>query len=316
MPTSPRSRPGPLAQRELSLIWGAWVELGLSGWQRTHQQWAVDPEPLIIRTAALRSTDSRLRGESLDWCIQYWRHVSRVRLRNLLREQGEDVRDAWGPYAATVSTHAGVQWPSATQEMRYATTGRSSLPALEQPSRAWLRLRAMFGLGARAEILRFFLAGHHQASTATIAREVRYAKRNVADECEWLVKAGLLKTRPVANRFYYTLAREKALRELLGDIAPIQPDWSALFAVTSALVALEEVARRLSPQALLVEAYKVAQSLDDPLDALDIEDRPQLHDPEHYWEEVRDFGMWLLSAWASGEWKLTDEPVTLNAQGV
>lgn len=138
--------------------------------------------------------DPRLRDEALDWCIDNWRYVSRVRLRNLLAEQPPELREEWGPFAATVSKHAGIRWPGATKEFRYTTTGRSSLESMAEPSRAWLRMRAMFGLGARTEILRYFLSGHRRATLATIARRVRYAKRNVADECESLVKAGVLRT--------------------------------------------------------------------------------------------------------------------------
>jgi hypothetical protein len=190
MPTSKRG--STLADHQLGLMWGAWVELGVSGWQQTHANWAIDPEPLIIATAALEDTDPRLRDEALDWCIYNWRYVSRVRLRNLVREQPKSVRESWGPFAATVSKHAGVTWPVATRPFTYKTTGKSSLESMEQPSRAWLRLRGMFGLGARTEILRFFLSGHRRATAGMIAQRAGYAKRVVADECELLEKAGVV----------------------------------------------------------------------------------------------------------------------------
>lgn len=316
MATSSQAGHSALSKRQLDLVSGAWVELGVSGWQRTHQDWTVDPEPLIIQTAALGDTDPRLRDEALDWCIGNWRYVSRVRLRNLLAEQPPGVLEAWGPFAATVSKHAGIRWPSATKEFRYTTTGRSSLESMARPSRAWLRMRAMFGLGARTEILRYFISGHHRATAATIARRVRYAKRNVADECESLVKAGVLRTQQVANRFYYMPDRADELIEFVGEVAPIQPDWTALFAVTNALVALEQAAQTLPSQALLVEAHRVASGLDDQLNALDIDERPRLVHPDHYWPAVRDFAERYLSAWASGEWEPEEEPVVRRPKRV
>src|SRR6266487_1665521 len=182
-----------LAEHQLALVWGAWVELGVSGWQRTHADWAIDPEPLIIATARLGDADPRLRDEALDWCIHNWRYVSRVRLKNLLRAESDEVRDAWGPFAATVSHHAGIQWPGATDAFRYTMTGRSLFESMEQPSRAWVRLRGMFGLGARTEIIRYFLSRKRRATVATIAASVGYAKRNVAEECDALAKAGVLR---------------------------------------------------------------------------------------------------------------------------
>lgn len=306
-----------LADYQLALLWGAWVELGVSGWQKTHRDWAVDPEPLIIATAALEDEDPRLRDEALDWCIHNWRHVSRVRLRNLLREQPPEVRTAWGPFAATVTRHAGVPWPDATDEFAYRVTGRSVLDVMEQPSRAWLRLRGMFGLGARTEILRFFLSGHRRATVATIARDTRYAKRAVADECDALERAGVLREQQVANRFYYTLNRASELRAFVGEVAGIRPDWTALFAVTSALVGVERSAARLSSEALMVEAHRVTQMLEDELDVLDIEERPQAGPPETYWPALRDFGERHLGAWAAGEWEPDrEEPVATKPRSL
>jgi hypothetical protein len=307
MPTSKRR--STLADHQLALIWGAWAELGVSGWQRTHGDWAIDPEPLIIATAALEDEDPRLRDEALDWCISQWRYVSRVQLKNLLREQPADVQAAWGPFAATVSEHAGVSWPGATERFDYQTTGKTVLDSMERPSRAWLRLRGMFGLGARTEILRFFLSGYRRATVATIAEHARYAKRVVADECDALEKAGVLQSQQVANRFYYRLNRSSALAEFVGVVAPIRPDWPALFRVTSELVALERSAGHLSNGALMVEAHRVAKSLEDDLDALDISDLPELGDPNDHWPAVRDFAERYLGVWARGEWDLDDEEI-------
>jgi hypothetical protein len=298
----PKKRRTSLAELEVALVWGAWVELGVRGWQRTHRDWAVDPEPLIIRTALLGDADPRLRDEALDWCVHYWRYVSRVRLRNLLREQSAESLDQWGEFAATVNKHSKANWPHASEEIRYTITGRSSLGSMDQPSRAWLRLRAVFGLGARTEILRYFLSGHRLGSVATIASRVGYAKRNVADECDSLQKAGVLKKRQVGNRFYYTLVRATELQDFVGSLAPYRPDWAALFEVTSALVALEVSAGTMPVDVITVEAFRVAQLLDEPLDSLGIEDRPPLTLPDDYWPAVRDFAQRHLSAWSAGQW--------------
>jgi hypothetical protein len=307
MPTSKRS--SSLADLELALMWGAWVELGVSGWQQTHANWAVDPEPLIIATAALEDADPRLRDEALDWCIHNWRYVSRVRLRNLIREQPESVRESWGPFAATVSKHAGVTWPVATRPFTYKMTGKSLLESMEQPSRAWLRLRGMFGLGARTEILRFFLSGHRRGTAAMIAQRAGYAKRVVADECESLEKAGVLRVHQFTNRYYYALDRADALREFVGDVATVTPDWTALLQVTGSLVELERQAETLPNRSLMVEAHRVSEALSPYLDELDIEDQPRLANRDNYWPALRDFADNYLRAWASGKWT-PDEHVT------
>src|SRR5688572_19110350 len=93
-----RGRPPdhPWEDQALALAWGAWAELGVSGWGRTHSSWAIDPEPLIFLTAGLGDRDPRLRDEATDWSIQNWSLISRVRLRNLLRGLPEEVQCAYG----------------------------------------------------------------------------------------------------------------------------------------------------------------------------------------------------------------------------
>ncbi len=96
-----------------------------------------------------------------------------------MREQPPAVREAFGVLAATVGEHAGVVWPFATEQRRFTVTGRSAAPQLDKTSMVWLRLRAMFGLGARAEILRFFLSRDDgRSSVATISAATNYTKRN------------------------------------------------------------------------------------------------------------------------------------------
>ncbi|MEI8409264.1 MULTISPECIES: winged helix-turn-helix domain-containing protein [unclassified Kribbella] len=301
MPSS-RKRRTSLLELEIELLWGAWSELGVSGWGRTHRDWVVDPEPLIVRTAEVADSDPRLRDEALDWCIHYWRYVSRVRLRGLLRGRTDEAAEAWGWFAATVNKHSTARWPGSTDEISYKITGRSSLTTMKQPSRAWLRMRAAFGVGARTEILRYFLSGPSLGSTTAIAEWVGYAKSNVVNECDALEKAGVLRRRHIGNRFYYSLAHREALQNFVGDIAPHRPSWAALLGVTSTLVDLEQAAATLPNPVLMVESHRVNSQIDDLLDQLEIEERPDLSRPDEYWPKTRDFAYTYLSAWASGAW--------------
>ncbi len=310
MPTSSK-RPSAFEEFEIALLWGAWVELGVSGWEKTHRNWAVDPEPLILRTAELGDIEPRLRDEALDWCIHFWRYVSKVRLRNLLKERSDRALDDWGRFAATVNAHSGARWPSAGEPIAYKITGRSTLASMKQPSRAWLRMRATFGVGARTEILRFFLSGASRASTALITAELGYAKSNVVAECESLEKAGVLRRGRIGNRYFYSLMHTDALAEFVGEIAPVRPSWTAMLEVTSALVQLEKKSEQASQRALSVEAHSTYRRLDELLDRLDIEERPVLTRPDGYWTDIRFFAEPYLSAWASGRWEPTRPPRTI-----
>lgn len=295
-----------LAELEADLLWGAWAELGVSGWGRTHRNWAVDPEPLIIRTAQVAESNPRLRDEALDWCVHYWRYVSRVRLRTLLRGQSEDLLEAWGWFAATVNDHSSARWPMETESIAYKITGRSSLRTTKQSSRAWIRMRAIFGVGARTEILRYFLSGPTIGSTNGIAAWTGYGKSNIVRECDLMETAGLLRRRSLGNRYYYSLARPEALQAFVGDLPRYRPSWNALLAVTAALVTLDESSASLPNRVLMVESHRVGTALDDLLDQLDIEDRPDLSRSDMYWPKVRDFAHTYLAAWAVGVWDPTE----------
>jgi hypothetical protein len=293
----------------LALAWGAWAELGVSGWSATHRTWAIDPEPLILFTASLGDEDPRLRDEATDWCIRNWRFVSRTRLKNLLRSQPEVVRHAFGEFAATVGTHAGITWPGATAPRQYRVTGRSTLPPLDRPSLVWLRLRAMFGLGARTEILRYFLSRTGgAASVARLADATAYTKRNVADECETLARAGVLAVRSEGNRFYYCLARRSELERFVGELPAVRPNWTAVLNIARELVSLEEQGGLASPRTLAVKVRQTLRHIEGDLHELDIEPPPDDVRGGNLWPAVRTLGAGSLGAWSIGEWAVEQEP--------
>jgi len=308
MATSKRVRRRPAAtfvEQATALAWGAWVELGVSGWTETHSDWAIDPEPLIVFTTFLGDEDARLRDEATDWCVRNWRYVSKTRLKNLVREQPPAARHAFGAFAATVGEHAGVVWPYASEPRRFTLTGRSSGPRLDKPSMVWLRLRTMFGLGARAEILRYFLSQEDgRSSAATISAATNYTKRNISEECETLAHAGVLNVRPMGNRFYYSLAKRTELEAFVGSVPTITPNWIAMFDVARQLVTLESAADTGTTRTLAVKARKAIDKIEEDLDELGIEPPSSDLRGEELWPATRSLGKETLGEWSLGRWNL------------
>lgn len=303
MPTSRSPKPAATFRKQaLALAWGAWTQLGVSGLTTTHSDWAVDPEPLVLFTAWLGDSDPRLRDEATDWCVRNWRYLSRTRLKNLLRDQPDDVQLAFGEFAATVAKHAGVVWPSATEARNFKVTGRSVLAPLERPSMAWVRLRAMFGVSARSEIIRCLLSQDGAASVARLAAVTGYTKRNIADECETLQLASVLSVRSTGNRFYYSLANRLALEAFVGELPRNCPEWTSIFKIARELIALEESAKDLSLQTLPVRVKKTLRLIEDDLAELDIERSVVDKDGVDLWPAVRELGMETLGAWSIGQY--------------
>lgn len=298
----PTDAPKAFAAQAAALAWGAWVELGVSGWTTTHRDWAIDPEPLIVFTAWLGHRDARLLDEATDWCIHNWRFVSKTRLKNLVRSEPQRVRDEFGVFAATVGANSAAAWPGSTKPRRYSPTQRSTSPNLDRASIVWLRLRATFGLGARAEVLRYFLAqGNVSAGVATIAADANYTKRNVASECDALAQAGVLRVRAVGNRHDYSLARRHEVEALLGGIPVIRPNWSAMFHIARVLVELEDEAVASTDRTLAIKAHKAIDAISSDLHGLDVDRPPSTVHGKDLWIAAQALGSATLSQWSSGQ---------------
>jgi DNA-binding transcriptional ArsR family regulator len=287
----------------LEFCWGVWAELGVSGWARSHQGWAIDVEPFIIFTAAIGGRDPRLRDESTDWCIRNWRLVSRVRLRNILRDQSAEVLDSWGPFAATVNARAGTDWPEATTERNYQVTGRSGLRPLTDPSMTYLRIRAIFGLGARAEILRYLLYNidFDRISAQMLAEGTNYGKRQVSEAAEWLAQAGVLRQRMHANRNIFSLADRASLKRFVGAQPDFAPEWNNLLLIVETVLGLSDAFEKSPTDVLRVETRRALRRVEPALDELGIAG-PRSRSGVEAVGEWRRWASELMSDLAAGEW--------------
>lgn len=296
----------------LALAWSLWAELGVSGWQRSHPSHAIDPERLILFTASLGDTDPRLLDEATDWCAAYGRYVSAARLRNLLALQTAEVRDAFGEMAATVNSHSSSRWPGQTQARSFQRTRRSAVADFSGPSLVVLRLRALFGVGARAEILRAFLADPSaRLSAADAAAEGGYTKRNTAEALEALRMAGLLDVQVVRNQRRYGLVDAAWLTALPGSLPRCYPRWSSVFRILEGFIAGLRRAEALTTRARAVEASDVLHELSGDLAQVGVRvstlgsrpDRGPSRDRKlspDAWTTLEKLAVDLSQKWASG----------------
>jgi len=276
----------------LDLAWSLWGELGVDGRHRRHDWQAIDLEPLIIFTAAIGNLDSRLRANSMDWCIANARFASAFRLRNLADQSSAGTRAAFGRYAATVKAHAKVPWPSLGDPLAIWTSERISEPDLRRPSLIQLRLRAFIGVSARAEVLKLMLADPTRGKAASALTEAAgYGKASVAQALDMLTRAGLVDVEPTANRFIYRLARPAELLDVLQWLPAVFPDWSPIFRIAEALTEFGH-SRSKTPLALAGDVKRTIQSIDRDLHRLGIADQvPRVSGPAY----VTEFEHWALA---------------------
>lgn len=243
----------------LNRAWIQWIALGVDAVGERDDA-VVDPEALIALTAELGDADARLRDVSTDWCVAHGRYVNGSRLKQVTRELGTPPA-AIGEYVATVKAAGGPSWPLATQPRPgYATRGKARLDsALSQP-RLRIRLRAAFGVNARADVLAALLAAPEIGlSVADLARRTRFTKPNVAFAADALVLAGLLEARAVGNERRVTLTQPG---EILPGLQPpvAQPDWVAQFGVALEVLRFEKK-DRMSPSVRAIESRRLVEGL-------------------------------------------------------
>lgn len=248
----PRSRDD-LKQALLDLLWSSWEELGVPGVvAHAHRNTWIDPEPLIVFTAVHGDLDPRLRDESIDWIVSYGELTSKARIKNLLRRAGPSSVGSFSRYAATVNEHTRMAWPTDLDERgnvsAYAFHPRAHavLRDLAAPSLISLRIRAMFGVSARAELIRAFLSKPDAAWTPTeLSEDTNYVRRQVVRALESLLSAGLARALRAGPNARYVATKTEELAAVVAPLPRSFPGWSAAFRLFSgALAALD--ARRSS----------------------------------------------------------------------
>jgi DNA-binding transcriptional ArsR family regulator len=276
----------------LDLAWSLWSELGVDGVRRRHDWQAIDLEPLIIFTSYVGNSDSRLRANSIEWCIANARFASAYRLRNLAEQAGEAMREAFGRYAATVKAHAKVPWPAKGEPIALWTSEHIGTPDLRRPSLVQLRLRALVGVSARAEILKLMLAEPERGHAASaLAEAAGYGKGSVSQSLDLLTMAGIVYVQPTANRLVYRLAHPAELASALQWLPAVFPDWWPIFKVVEAIAELAH-GPSMNASARVAEAQKVIGRIDPDLRRLGIvEQVPHLTGPASYTE----FEHWAIT---------------------
>lgn len=222
------------------IAWNSWRELGVSGTERFYENCLIQPEELIILTAIIAQYDPRLRDEALDWCSRYHEYISVSRLRTFLKEMDADTVRSFSQFAAALNSVSLAKWPSMEEvaHFTFKASGKSVLPALKSPSLLMLRLRNLFGPGAKADILTHFLTRNGMHFSASDLSEVGYSKRSSMNALDHLATSEVLVVTNVRNKKNYELRKSKELQVIIGKLPKIAPPW---IKILQAIVAIRAV---------------------------------------------------------------------------
>ena len=250
----------------LDFAWRQWAQAGLSANVAGLDDWAIDPEALILFTIAVARHDPRLFDEMLDWLAANRRLLNMQRLRNLSSRFPVDARlvsavIAWAGEPPTTqwlkSQRATSQVPATVPVFspdvlgfvgepdptfaeygyirpRATRSGKSREPDVKIPANFAFQLRHLFGPGSRSEVMRVLLTLRDGLlNAARISDECGFAKRNVNDTLTSLVTSRVVKARWSGNERHFIAYRDKwaTLLEVgpSGGQIPLFVSWVHLF---------------------------------------------------------------------------------------
>jgi hypothetical protein len=224
-----------------------WSELGASSWEQSASTSVVELEPLIAFTAVVGVDERRLLAQAIDWCVGNAELVSLHQLRRVVSQQRWPFKGPIAEFGATAGHFMRKQWPGVTDERPFLRSlpGKSREPDLTKPTLIALRFRAIFGVGARSEILRFLLFHPWPHTAQEIAEEVPYGARQISKDLHLLSLAGTVRSQPGGPRSGYAIGDVPALVGIVGKPSARVVPWASLFRVLTALIdALTDLAAR------------------------------------------------------------------------
>lgn len=250
----------------IHFLWRQWAQLGVaSASAEKEDEWIIDPEALWLISATFARFDARLFDEILDWILKNAAFINIPRLKSLARRFGFDEMNVVAAMAAVVSQkNSRLNWRFSKAEQTSDATplfldvseeplpdfgtyddtflrfgykrGKVVLRGLSRQFNAGmsacalLRLRAFFGINARAETV-LYLMTHDMAHPSHIARETGFSQKNVQDTLVDMSGSGLVHPAKLEGRMkMYFMKKEHRMPFLSRPESPLQwITWAPVF---------------------------------------------------------------------------------------
>ncbi len=212
----------------LRFLWREWTALGVAGNENGPVRHVIDPEALLLFTCSLGRYDQRLFDEVLDWLTANGRFVNIQRMKNIMRQEklgdGRVVHAIadwlshyespmkWKLLAKTnlLETEPtslfffpdGRSLPSPAEKdtvflLHGLERNRIDLRGLSRTFSAdampchFLKLRALFGVNARCDVLAY-LTMNRTGHAREIARELYYSQKAIHEVLTEIAASGFL----------------------------------------------------------------------------------------------------------------------------
>ncbi len=251
----------------LTFAWDQWAQLGvLAAPPAQRDERSADPEALLLFTLELARDDPRLFDEVLDWLGKNAAVVSVHRLRALC--VGDDDAALVGAALATMPRRGAgpdrilpgpgpgrplfraLGDPVGPPDPRFQRFGllrdeftrsnKSQTAPFDAPIAFALRMRQLFGVGARAEVMRSLLTIRAaRVSGRVIADDAGFAARNVREALAHLEDAGVVRVTVRGNERDFSIRYDRwRLALSYGDARelPFHFDWIPLLRALTRII--------------------------------------------------------------------------------
>jgi len=280
MVTSLKKFREPFLSRLLDFLWDRWSDLGVAGEVRRKDDRIVDPEALLLFSLTVARYDARLFDEILDWLTVNGHFINVQRLQNLMKEHdfsggpalsaAAQLLQEPGPYRLKWKKIAAAHRTVDEPLFRFPTGAPLPLPPVpdanfaacgllrgevhlrgksrpfpeERASSLILRLRGLFGVSVRAELLAL-LAAKEETYPSEAARQTGFYQRSVLDALNEMARAGAVRSVTVGKTRRFRLMPGVLDALLMPEgVRPSWVAWGPLFG------ALEMVVRKLYDERL------------------------------------------------------------------
>jgi hypothetical protein len=276
----------------LDLAWSLWTELGVAGIKQSHKNVLIFIEELVVFTSIIAEIDPRLRDESMDWCSQYHHFISISRLKSLIKDFDESDKKSFSKYASSLNRISKANWPvfSDISPLKINLSHKSTLRPHASPALLSIRARSIFGTGARADLVAFFLV--RPDTNFSIAEiEMGYTKRNLAEVLNDLSLGKLFDKFMQGNQQRYRLNKNSPLFQMLSPIPEHAPRWNILFKV---LLALRDCIYRTENSAESTKIVEIRSCLKDHRESLQKLGISPPAFSNNFAEYLENFSQWIL----------------------
>ncbi|MBE6418191.1 MAG: hypothetical protein E7033_06980 [Akkermansiaceae bacterium] len=254
----------------LRLLWQQWCALGVAGYaEGQHARRVLDPEALMLFSAAFCRYEPRLYDQMACWMMKYSRLLNPVRLKALAESAAyKDLRSL--AYLAALCVEAGdIRWKRAAEVGRHTAWAEEEREALFRspedasalfsrgedatalqygflrsqfaprnkirqkpdltPSTLLLRIRSMMGVTARAEVVLLLLES--PCNIQQLSERSGFGRSAVKAVLDELVLGNLVckVQKKEGKSSIYTLSDGGVCRSLAGGSAVRLPRWSAVY---------------------------------------------------------------------------------------